>query len=47
VVTELVLEEDTLLMPGATYERLTPYDNEAAAHVLAQFLEAPSSALAK
>jgi len=39
LVTELAVEEDTLLMPGATYELLTPYGNEAAAQVLAEFLE--------
>jgi len=40
LVTELTVEEDTLLMPGATYELLTPYGNEAAAQVLLEFLEA-------
>lgn len=40
LVTELAVEEDTLLMPGATYELLMPYGNEAAAQVLAEFLEA-------
>ncbi len=40
LVTELAVEEDTLLMPGATYEILTPYGNEAAAQVLLEFLEA-------
>ena len=40
LVTELAVEEDSLLMPGATYELLTPYGNEAAAQVLAEFLEA-------
>ena len=40
LVTELAVEEDTLLMPGATYELLTPYGNEAAAQVLSEFLDA-------
>jgi hypothetical protein len=40
LVTELAVEEETILMPGATYELLTPYGNEAAAQVLAEFLEA-------
>ena len=39
LVTELAVEEDTLLMPSATYELLTPYGNEAAAQVLLEFLE--------
>jgi hypothetical protein len=44
LVTELAVEEDALLMPGATYELLTPYGNEAAAQVLAGFLEASKKA---
>lgn len=40
LVTELAVEEDALLIPGATYELSTPYGNEDAAQVLAQFLEA-------
>jgi len=36
----LAVEEDTLLIPGTTYELLTPYGNEAAAQVLSEFLEA-------
>lgn len=40
LVRELAVEEDSMLMPGATYELITPYGNEAAAQVLAEFLEA-------
>lgn len=40
LVTELAVEEDTLLIPGTTYELLTPYGNEFAAQVLTEFLEA-------
>jgi hypothetical protein len=39
LVTELAVEENTLLMLGATYELLTPYGNETAAQILAEFLE--------
>lgn len=40
LVTELAVEEDANLMPGASYELFTPYGNEAAAQVLAEFLQA-------
>jgi hypothetical protein len=40
LVTELALEEETLLIPGGTYEILTPFGNEAAAQVLQNVLEA-------
>lgn len=40
LLTELAVEEDTMLISGATYEFLMPYGNEAAAQVLAELLEA-------
>lgn len=40
LVTELAVEEEPLLMAGETYELFTPYGNEAAAQVLADFLAA-------
>ncbi len=40
LVAELAVEEETILMPGVTYELLTPYDNEAAAQVLQDFIDA-------
>lgn len=40
LVTELAVEEHINLVPGATYEILTPYGNEAAAQVLLDALEA-------
>ncbi len=39
LVTELASEEYNLVS-GATYELFTPYDNEAAAQVLYDFLQA-------
>ena len=40
LVTQLAVEEEPGLIPGMTYELLTPYGNEAAAQVLAEALEA-------
>jgi hypothetical protein len=40
LVTELSAEEEAWLIPGATYEIITPYDNEAAAQVLYDVLQA-------
>lgn len=39
LVTELSAEEDAWLISGATYEITTPYGNEVAAQVLADFLQ--------
>lgn len=40
LVAELAAEEDALLLPGATYELITPYGNEAAAQILFDVLQA-------
>jgi hypothetical protein len=40
LVAELAVEEDAILMPGAAYDLVTPYGNEAAAQVLFEVLEA-------
>jgi hypothetical protein len=40
LVTELSAEEEAWLIPGATYEIVTPYGNEAAAQVLYDVLQA-------
>ena len=40
LVTELSAEEEAWLIPGAIYELVTPYGNEAAAQVLYEALQA-------
>jgi hypothetical protein len=40
LVSDLSAEEEAWLIPGATYEIATLYDNEAAAHVLYEVLQA-------
>jgi hypothetical protein len=40
LVAELSAEEEARLIPGATYEIITPYGNEAAAQVLYDVLQA-------
>jgi hypothetical protein len=44
LVTELSAEEEAWLIPGATYEIVTPYGNEAAAQVLYEVLQAAKAA---
>ena len=44
LVTELSAEEEAWFIPGATYEILTPYGNEAAAQVLYDVLQAAEAA---
>ncbi|GEM_PF-1254174 len=43
LVTELSVAENIMLMPEAAYEPLTPYGNESAAQVLADFLHDAST----
>ena len=40
LVNDLAAEEDAWLIPGATYEIVTPYNNEAAAQLLFEALQA-------
>jgi hypothetical protein len=44
LVIELSAEEEAWLIPGATYEIVTPYGNEAAAQVLSDMLETAKAA---
>ena len=44
LVTELSAEEAAWLLPGATYEIITPYGNEAAAQVMYEVLQAANAA---
>jgi hypothetical protein len=40
LVTALTVEEESGLIPGASYELITPYGNESAAQILYNVLQA-------
>jgi hypothetical protein len=47
LIAELSAEEGAWLIPGAPYEIVTPYGNEAAAQVLYEALQAAEAAESK
>jgi hypothetical protein len=47
LATELSAEEEAWLVPGATYEIITPYGNEAAAQAMYEVLQAAKDAAQK